>query len=71
MGEAEAIFMRQRESIKAIKETQGFKEIVAYWERQKDENERMLDSHSEKECYYKLYKQSKQFLTFLENLTEG
>lgn len=70
--EAETIFLKQRESILSIKDTPGLKEIVAYWERQKNENERMFDvSTTDKPKYFALYKQSKQFLNFIENMAKG
>ena len=67
--EAQTIFNQQQESIKNIKDTKGLKEIVDYWERQKDLNETMFEqTEKDKDKYFALYKQSKMFLQLIANL---
>jgi hypothetical protein len=69
--EAQTIFNQQQESIKNIKDTKGLKEIVDYWERQKDLNETMFEqTEKDKDKYFALYKQSKMFLQFIANLLD-
>ena len=68
LGEAENIFLSQKEAIQSLKDSRGLKEIVNYWERQKELNENMFENSKDKEVYFALYKQSKQFLQFIANL---
>lgn len=68
LTEAENIFLKQKEAIQGIKDTQGLKEIVEFWERQKEINESMFETGKDKEIQFALYKQSKQFLNFIGNL---
>jgi len=70
INDAQAMFNKQRDAIRAIKDTQGLKEIIAYWERQKEINEEMFDQSKDKDKYFALYKESKLFLQFIANLLE-
>ncbi len=68
ISEAEEMFLAQKEAITSMRETSGLREIITYWERQKEANENMFESSKDKEKYFALYKQSKMFLQFIDNL---
>ena len=69
--EAQKIFNKQKQAIKNLKGTEGLTEIKKYWESMKELNENMYEEASmdKKPIYFALYKQSKQFLNFIENLS--
>ena len=46
--EAQTIFNKQSEQIKAIKDSSGFAEIVAYWERVQETSEKFLMESTDK-----------------------
>jgi len=70
ISEAENMFLSQKGAITSIKDSSGLKEIVQYWERQKEANENMFESSKDKDKYFALYKQSKEFLNFIANLLD-
>jgi len=68
ISKAEEIFLKQKEAIMSLKGTSGLKEIVAYWTRQKEINENSFGNTGDN-THFALYKQSQQFLKFIENLS--
>lgn len=70
IDEAENVFLRQEKAIRGIKDTPGLEEIVNFWKRQQEINENMFESckAEEKDKYFSLYRQSKSFLNFIDNL---
>ena len=69
-SEAIVLFERQRDSLLAIAETQGYKEIVAYREREVKACEERLSTMTKdnmKEVQWEL-KLAKRFLQFLQNI---
>ena len=68
--DAQEMFNKQKEAIKNIKDTAGLKEIIRYWETQKELNENMFEQGKDKEKYFALYKEAKMFLKFIANLLD-
>lgn len=72
ISEAEKIFKAQKGAINGIKKTAGLKEVLAYWVRQKEANEQRFETAKieDKDKYFALYKQAKNFITFIQNLSK-
>lgn len=70
--EAVNMFMKQKNSILALKGTDGLETILNYWEQAKDINENMFEKAKmeDKDKYFALRKQAKMFIAFIDNLLE-
>jgi len=64
------MFEQQKNSIKALKGLRGLETIQDYWTRIRDINEEMFDKAkmADKDRYFALYRQAKDFLRFVDNL---
>lgn len=75
VAEAVEVFERQKQGLRAIKDETGFKEIVAYWQRQKNAAEARFDSGVKENKTDVLararYIEAKNFLNFLKNVLES
>ena len=71
-SEAIEMFNKQKSSIMALEGSDGLKTIVNYWEQVKNINENMFEKAKmeDKDKYFALYKQSKMFIEFINNLLE-
>lgn len=70
-SEAEKIFKNQVRAIKRLVTNKDFDIILGYFKNLKDINENSFEhakTIEEKNVYFALYKQSKNFLNYIENL---
>jgi hypothetical protein len=67
--DAQDIYDKRVEAIKEIVNTQGFKEIIEYWQREvKIHDERLDEMPKRPESILESRRVAKNFLAFLENL---
>ncbi len=67
---AAEVYDKQKKSIRAIVKTDGYKEILGYWQREKELYEnRLVQNPKDKDSIIEGFKISKRFVEFLENIS--